>query len=247
MQPLTAHTPFRPGRGRAAATVVLLVASLALNLLAALLTFAEIAGGAASRPMSGDEVGVFDLLDLGVGVLHVLVFVATVVAFCMWLHRAYSNLPALGNPKSALKNSPAWAVGSFFVPFVNLVYPFRAVKEVWAKSDPAVKTDYYVAPQEPSAPLVMSLWWAFWLVSNFVNNAAFRSRLNASSANGLLLTAYLDLFGSLLTVPAAAFAISVVKEINSRQEERSKRVNYVGQAPPPPPIFHPPQAPEAKP
>jgi hypothetical protein len=247
MQPLTAHKPFRPGRGRAAATVVLLVASIALNLLAALLTFAEIVNGAASRSTSGDEVSVFDFLNLGVGLLHILVFVATVVAFCMWLHRAYSNLTALGNPKSALKHSPAWAVGSFFVPFINLVIPFRAVKEVWAKSDPAVGTDYYVASQEASAPLVMTLWWAFWLISNFVNNASVRLRFGTDSAGELLVAAYLDMFGSLLTIAAAAFAISVVKEINNRQEERSKHVNYVGQAPPPPPIFHPPQAPEAKP
>jgi putative exporter of polyketide antibiotics len=93
----------------------------------------------------------------------------------------------------------------------------------------------------------MSLWWAFWLISNFVNNAAVRLRFGAdSSAGELLVAAYLDMFGSILTIAAAAFAISVVKEINNRQEERSKRVNYVGQAPPPPPLFHPPQVPEAK-
>ncbi|HST53422.1 MAG TPA: DUF4328 domain-containing protein [Pyrinomonadaceae bacterium] len=245
--PLTAHTPFRSGRKRAAAASILLAASLSVNLLGALATLIEIVNGSATRPASNEEVSVFDLVEVGIGLLHIVVFIATVVAFCMWIHRAYANLPALGNPKPALKHSPWWAVGSFFVPFANLVIPYRAVKEVWSKSDPTVSTDYYVAPQEASAPLVMSLWWAFWLISNFVNNAAFRLRLEAKSAQQFLVAAYLDLFGSLLLVPAAAFAISVVREINNRQDERSKRVNYLPQAPPPPPIFRQPQDTEAKP
>src|SRR5437763_7645684 len=114
MQPLTAYTPFRSGHGRAAAVTLLLAAEIAVTLLSALVTLIEIVTGVAGRLPSDEEANVFDFVDLGVGLLHIVVFVSTVVVFCVWLYRAYENLTALGNPKPALKHSPGWAVGSFF-------------------------------------------------------------------------------------------------------------------------------------
>lgn len=242
MQPITATEPFRSGHGRAVAVTILLAASMIVSLVAALATLAKIASGAASQIPNDEEVGVFDFIELGVGLIHIVVFIATVVAFCMWLYRVCKNLPALGNPKPVIDYSPAWAVGSFFVPFANLIIPFRAVKETWAKSDPAVPHDNYVAPSEPSGPLVLKVWWAFWLLSNFVANAAFRVWLNADTPGEFYIEAWLDMLSDLLTIPAAIFGIFVVREIDRRQEERGKRVVYAPQAPPPPPIFTPPPA-----
>jgi hypothetical protein len=240
-RPLTAHAPYRSGHGRALAVTMLLALSAAVSLLSVLTSVARISSGTVADPTS-DEPTVFDFLDFGVGLIHTVVFVTTVVLFCMWLHRAYSNLPALGNPKQALKHSAAWAVGSFFVPIANLFIPYRAVRETWAKSDPGVAVDNYVAPQEPSSPSIMTLWWAFWIISNIVSNAAFRFSLNAKTAGEATVVAWLELFGELLAIPAAVFAILVVREIDRRQEERSRRVTYVPNLPPPPPLFSAPPA-----
>ena len=128
------------------------------------------------------------------------------------------------------------------MPIANLFIPFRAVRETWAKSDPGVAGDNYVAPPASSAPLNMSLWWAFWIISRIVNNAAFRVSFTAKTAEGVVIATWLDLFGELLTIPAALFAILVVREIERRQEERSRRVTYVPNLPPPPPIFSAPPA-----
>lgn len=242
MQPLTAYAPFRSGHGRATSVVLLLAAGIAVYAVSALSTAVKILSGAAAQ-LPSEELTVFDLVDLGVGLINVVVFLATVVLFCMWLYRAYQNLPALGNPKQGLNFSPGWAVGSFFVPIVNLFVPYRAVRETWAKSDPAVPHDNYVAPQEPPAPGIMKAWWALWLISNFVDNASARFYWRADSGEEMLVASWLDMFGDSLSIPAAAFAILVVREIDRRQEERSRRVHYVPSAPPPPPIFAPPPPP----
>ena len=247
MQPLTATTPYRSGHGRAVAVTFLLGASMVVSLLTAVATLAKIATGAASQLPNDEELSIFDFVDLGMGLIHFAVFVTTVVVFCMWLYRAHSNLQALGNPKASLNHSAGWAVGSFFVPFANLIIPFRAIKEIWAKSDPEIPHNNYVAPTEPSAPTVMSAWWAFWLISNFVANAAFRVWLRADTAGEMYLGTWLDLLSDLLTIPAAILGIFVVREIDRRQEERSRRVVYAPQAPPPPPIFTNPHASGAPP
>lgn len=247
MQPLTATEPFRSGHGRAMVVTFLLGANIVVSLLGAFSTLAKIATGVASQIPNEEELTVFDFVELGFGLIYIFVYFSTVVAFCLWLHRAYKNLPALGNPKPIINYSPAWAIGSFFVPFVNLIIPFRAVRETWAKSDPAAPFDNYVAPSEPSAPLVMNGWWAFWLISNFVANASLRVWMRADTPGMFYLEAWLDLFSDLLTIPAAIFAIFVVREIDRRQEDRSRRVVYAPQAPPPPPLFTTPHAPGARP
>lgn len=241
---LTAYAPYRSAHMRAIAVCVLLALNAAVSLLSALATVAHISSGTVADS-SSEDVTLLDFVDFGVGLLHVVVIVATVVLFCVWLHRAYSNLPALGNPRAALKHSAAWAVGSFFVPILNLYVPFRAVRETWVKSDPAVAAADYFPPPSSSAPLNMNLWWAFWIISNVFNNASLRLQLNAKSAEILLIAAWLGLAGDLLTIPAAIFAILVVREIDRRQEERSRHVTYVPHTPPPPPLF--PTPPPARP
>jgi hypothetical protein len=235
-QPLTALAPYRPGHTRAMAAVIFLAAGIFLDVVGVAGTTVRLATGSVLDP-SGEEITPYDLLELGLGLIQIIVVITTVVLFCMWLHRAHSNLPALGNPRQGLKYSPAWAVGSFFVPFVNLVVPYRATKEVWDKSDPAVGTDFFVPYSDSPAPAYFPLWWGFWIVSNIVNNIATRLYIRADSEAEMLVATWADLFGDLLNIPAAVFAILVVKGIDRRQDERSRRVSYVPNLPPPPPVF----------
>jgi hypothetical protein len=221
--------------------VVLLAVGIVFNVISSLLTAAQLASGRAAAMVSEEaDLGVLDLLDLLFALLQFAVIIATIVVFCMWLYRAAQNLTALGNPRQAIAHSPGWAVGSFFVPFINLVVPYRATKEVWARSDPEVTNANYVAPHEPSAPAYMKVWWAFWLISIFVNNTAGRLYLRADTPGEMQTAMWFDLFGELLDIPAAVFAILVVRGIDRRQEERARHVAHVGNVPPPPPLFNPP-------
>lgn len=76
------------------------------------------------------------LFAIGLALVEIVVYIATVVFFLMWVYRARENLTAFGVGKRQLQYSSGWAVGSFFVPFVNLVVPYRAMKELWQKSGP---------------------------------------------------------------------------------------------------------------
>ena len=243
---LTATTPFRSGHSLAQIVTVMLAVGIGFNVVSILLTAAQLASGSAAALVSEDaDIGVLDLLELGFALLQFVVIIATVVVFCMWLYRAAHNLTALGNPRQAIEYSPGWAVGSFFVPFVNLVVPYRATKEVWVKSDPETAADDYVSPHGQSGRAYLKVWWAFWLASLFVNNAAGRLYFRADTPGEMQTAMWLDLFGELLDIPAAIFAILVVRDIDRRQEERARHVTYVGNAPPPPPVFNPPGAADA--
>src|SRR4051812_31016869 len=72
-------------------------------------------------------------------ILWLLAFVAAVVFFLIWLHKAFSNLTALGHRRTEF--TPGWAAGYFFIPFVNLVMPYRAFKELWKLSSTSADSD----------------------------------------------------------------------------------------------------------
>ena len=59
------------------------------------------------------------------------------------------------------------------------------------------------------------------------------------SPESLNFVAGVALVANLLSVIAAALAILVVRDIDRRQTERARHVSYVGNLPPPPPIFRP--------
>jgi uncharacterized protein DUF4328 len=172
------------------------------------------------------------LLQLGVGSLQALIYIATAVCFLMWLYRAYRNLPSFGTPSQNISYSAGWAVGSFFIPFVNLVVPYRAIKELWRNSSP---TNAFLGSTSP--PSWFPLWWLFWLLSNFASNIYFRMAFREDISREV--TAIGGVITDALTIIAAIFAIVVVEEITGRQEEASTALG-LGQSPtypPPPPTF----------
>ncbi|HWN11217.1 MAG TPA: DUF4328 domain-containing protein [Pyrinomonadaceae bacterium] len=188
--------------------------------------------------LSGEEINepellVFGLLMLGVGLIQLAVYLATIVAFLMWLYRSYENLPSFEVRTSNIQYSSGWAVGSFFVPFVNLVVPYRAVKELWSKSVPKAAEMF----SEPGPPVFFPLWWATWLISNFADYIYFRL-----SWRGELdpdLDATLGVLTGMLEIVAAILAIMVIREIASQQEKSASLIPRELGSPglPPPPSF----------
>lgn len=64
----------------------------------------------------------------GLGFLGMLATVPTIVVFCVWLYRVLANArdryPAAGI-------RAGWAVGSFFIPVVQLFVPYLEVRRAW--------------------------------------------------------------------------------------------------------------------
>ena len=241
---LTSNVPFVSAHTRATIVIVLFVAYILVALFSVasdVLSFFTNPVVIAAEEGVSERLTLFELLQGLAGLGTLFVFVALAVAFLMWLHRASRNLRALGNPSQRIEFTPGWAVGWFFIPFANLVMPYKAVREVWEKSDPAVRTgDDFMFAGPSSAPLLLG-WWVTFIASNFAGNISGRLMADAHTDAALRFTAGVDLIASLLSVVAAALAILVVRDIDRRQAERARHVAYVPHMPPPPPLFRQPQ------
>ena len=161
-------------------------------------------------------------------VLSIIVYVATVICFLMWLYRASDNLRAF-NPWIRPEYSPGWAVGSFFIPFANLFMPYKAVKEVWEKSGPPDE-DLLSAPESPTR---FPIWWLFWLLAAFSGRIA--TRLSFNEDIPATTATIVSIFAEALAIIAAVFAYLVVEAIDKKQEETSKKIKLGKFSEPPPP------------
>ena len=89
-------------------------------------------GISSGEPVDEARAEGIDARQAMIGVVQVGLFLACAIVFSMWFHRAHKNLKAGG--LNDLQYTPGWAVGGFFVPFLNLVRPFQLINEVWAGS-----------------------------------------------------------------------------------------------------------------
>jgi hypothetical protein len=81
---------------------------------------------------------------------------ATAIAFIVWFWRAYRNLEALGLPA---RHAAGWAIGGWFVPFLNFVRPKQIANDLWG----AVGAARDAEPEPPGGSVLLAFWWAAWL------------------------------------------------------------------------------------
>ena len=86
----------------------------------------------------------------------------TLLIYLMWLYQASNNLRHLR--AAGIMNTPAWAVGSYFIPIGNLFLPCMVLQEIWRASDP----DHVEGPrswEKAPASMMIRIWWLVLLVA----------------------------------------------------------------------------------
>jgi hypothetical protein len=122
-----------------------------------------------------------------------LATVAAVILACVWQHRAASAARALGFPAH---RSPAWGVGSWFVPVVNLWMPYGAVRDC-------------LPPDDPHRAHVLR-WWLAWIAGTWLTLAAGACALFSSGAALIV-----SIPAALALLAVAAWAPGIVTAIGA--------------------------------
>jgi len=170
---------YRPLRGLTTWTIALSIASFVLIVLVSL---ADLLGlllvptwSQPDAPLDGPlELTLIAIAGLG-GLGAMAIGLAAAVVFFVWFAFANGNVPALG--VMGKKTGPGWSVGWWFVPFANLVMPFRALKETYVGSQPGVNE---VDRSSDATPAIVGWWWGLWLLNNLLSNIELRLAFNSS-------------------------------------------------------------------
>lgn len=230
--------PYASGRTRAMITLALLALGAIVNLLSIIVSLLFINNlGDVGAPNSLYEMGetLPELIYILIILLEALIFIATGVAFLMWIHRAYRNLPALG--AMGLDTTPGWAVGYFFIPIANLFMPFRTVREIWLKSETTNETvGEFGLSSHANAPAIIGCWWLLWIIANIVAQVHSRMFDGAETISTLINASRVGLASDVLWLVAAVLAMIIIKKIDDMQEAKF-RLSGQQQPPPPPESF----------
>ena len=224
---------YRSAKGLSRIVVILFGIQLGCYACYFVLSLLRIAGidtvleSAPEMPLSYMLIGLISLLES-------LARLATIVMFLVWIHRVYTNFPALR--VSHLEFTPGWVVGWWFIPFANLVKPYQAVSEGWRESDPDYDDQFGYLSAASGNPWQFPVWWVTFLLKNIasrISDVVFQDP-QAGELFPYVLIAAVTLAGI-----SAALAIWIVRDTTSRQDLRASRVVDFSdtQQPPPPPTF----------
>lgn len=200
-----------------------IVAVMALHVLAEIMVVinALVAVGVMKRVLNGETVDAAQLaaIDTRTDMLTVLLnvlWLAAIVAYCLFMPRANKNARAFGAP---LRNTPGWAAGWFFVPIVYLWKPYYAMKEIWQGSDPDPTVHAFDAPVSPLVPL----WWCMYLAFFFSRGFFSQAGKDEPGPSSFIAMSNVRIVISVITIVAALLAAAVVRRLALRQEERQRR------------------------
>lgn len=145
--------------------------------------------------------------------LQGLAWAVTAVLFLLWIRRVYGNAVATGFVRIQL--TPRWVVGTFFVPGVNVLWPFLVVREIWSAHGP--EADSAVQPRR--TPAWLAWWWGLFVLATVLDPGLWRLVEDTSTRFTLGLPSLLLVTAQLVEVAAAVMGIVVVRRINQRQAE----------------------------
>ncbi|HVF47099.1 MAG TPA: DUF4328 domain-containing protein [Pyrinomonadaceae bacterium] len=198
-----------------------------IELLAALVGLIQILDPARAIHLDdGSSFSLWLMLQSLIAVVSLATFLPAIVLFLVWLHRTYTNLPALRSDSTEF--TAGWAIGWWFIPFANLVKPYQVVRNVWAESDPDLELESgFLTSVQAGAPGFMMVWWAFWILSNIASNIT-GNLFDPTDMRTVVLSGYLFIAAGILRAIASVFAIKVIHAITTRQEQRFARLGHGG-------------------
>jgi hypothetical protein len=163
-----------------------------------------------------------DNRQAAIGAGQTVLYIAYLVVFLMWIYRADKNLRSLR--AAGLSFTPGWAVGWFFVPFMNLFRPYQVVSEIWKASDPKVDTTDDTSWKAVATAPIVGCWWVLFLISTFVANITLRLAFGGMELSDLLQSTYAYMVSDGIDVVYLLTTVFMVRWISQFQEAKAKLI-----------------------
>jgi hypothetical protein len=167
-----------------------------------------------------DSTDRLDAMAIAVGLGSLL----CAVTFIVWTRRAYRNLPALG---AGQRFKPGWAVGGWFVPFMNLWRPKQMVNDIWRTGDPRAPRVLQPSRYEHvRVPRTITAWWLLFILGNLAGRLLWSTSLDTVAHERLFTER--DLTSSAIDIVTLLLALWVVRSLTRRQQARARALAAPG-------------------
>jgi len=204
--PLAPRLRPEPLAGRATAATIgigVAIAASALRIVGALARRLELVRVRDGEFVSDARMNQLDDWVHATAVITLLGLVAGAACFIPWFHRAYKNLMTWHTTRF----SSGWAIGAWFVPFLNLVRPYQIAKELASNSGP-----------NPTSPTnALPLWWGLVIVG-VVGNRVIAS-YNPDTVDKFITFDTIIPIVDAIWIAAGACLIVVIRKVTKAQQE----------------------------
>ena len=185
--------------------------------------------------MSGDEfdpsrADASDTRQAIVALVRTGAWLACAVTFIAWMNTAYRNVPAIWRHRP--HHSQGWAIGAWFVPFLNLWRPYAMMREIWRSGDPDADPSDAHEETRPVSALLPAWWWLF-IISGIVTRIAASNTRAGDGLDAIADGDRIHIFGLVIAIIAAILAIVVIRESTDRMEHNAATARHAAGMPPP--------------
>jgi hypothetical protein len=210
--------------GRRRTVVVVLCVLIAFDLFAVVSSLLEldlIGRLEAGQVVTDAAIENNDNRQGAVGLIQVGLLIAGAVVFIRWLRAAYRNVDRLA--PGLRRHGHGWAVGAWFVPFLNLWRPKQIVNDVWRAGGSR-------GASEP-LPVWLNLWWAGWILAGVLSQFAGRRALEQDTVEQIRTADWLFVASDSFDAIVAAVAILVVTRITQQLDGKGAALTPAGGSP----------------
>ena len=149
----------------------------------------------------------------------VLALIALLISFTMFIHQASSNLRHLR--AEGQRFTPGWAVGWFFIPFVNFFKPSRVVRELMQASGSTETADPRAWQNaNPAGGRLISTWWTMVVAAILFGPRAISLIVTRGDIDDWAAAGRLLVWSDLFQVIPLVMTVIVVYRIQRAQEIR---------------------------
>lgn len=143
------------------------------------------------------------------GFAQAAINVLAIVYFLRWFRRAYANIARAG---LRTEHTDGWAIGAWFVPFLNWVRPYSMMREIWWQTQ-------RVAGRVAQSYDVLGWWWAAFIVHGLADRFSTRLMMRAETTSEIIDATWVDLFTSLFDAVAAVLTLLVIQKVADVESE----------------------------
>ena len=154
--------------------------------------------------------------------VQALTFFGIFIFYLRWLYISYANLSILG--VEGIKYNPRWVVGHYFIPLINLLWPFRSMQVLWNGSNP----DYVnttMNAREHSAPAIF-IWWAIYLLTVILHLIVLLNSLGINDLSEQYRLSLIGFGGYFLHIIFILATIRLVRTVSWMQQQKYWMLQY---------------------
>ncbi|MCL6294565.1 DUF4328 domain-containing protein [Jejuia spongiicola] len=150
-----------------------------------------------------------DYATIFLGILQFICIITLIVLFIKWFRRAYGNLIRLEIRMDYTENGAVWG---YFIPFINWVRPIKTMKEIYIKTQKAIKEYDSTLVLDQNLNFI-AIWWIIYIANGVVGNFASKAMNRAITIDEFIDANNIYIISDLVDILSIALAVIVIQKI----------------------------------